>query len=118
MEFVIAKSGGFCRGVKRAVDTALSIDPENTYIFGEIIHNPDVVKQITARGLVTVETLDEVPQGAMLIIRSHGVGKAVYEECKRRNIKIVDCTCEFVKRTQKIIEEQYALRKSIVIVGE
>ena len=118
MEFVIAKSGGFCRGVKRAVDTALSIDPENTYIFGEIIHNPDVVKQITARGLVTVETLDEVPQGAMLIIRSHGVGKAVYEECKRRNIKIVDCTCEFVKRTQKIIEEQYALGKTIVIVGE
>ena len=118
MEFVIAKSGGFCRGVKRAVDTALSIDPENTYIFGEIIHNPDVVKQITARGLVTVETLDEVPQGATLIIRSHGVGKAVYEECKRRNIKIVDCTCEFVKRTQKIIEEQYALGKTIVIVGE
>lgn len=118
MEFVIAKSGGFCRGVKRAVDTALSIDPKNTYIFGEIIHNPDVVKQITARGLVTVETLDEVPQGATLIIRSHGVGKAVYEECKRRNIKIVDCTCEFVKRTQKIIEEQYALGKTIVIVGE
>ena len=118
MEFVIAKSGGFCRGVKRAVDTALSIDPENTYIFGEIIHNPDVVKQITARGLLTVETLDEVPQGATLIIRSHGVGKAVYEECKRRNIKIVDCTCEFVKRTQKIIEEQYALGKTIVIVGE
>ena len=118
MEFVIAKSGGFCRGVKRAVDTALSIDPENTYIFGEIIHNPDVVKQITARGLLTVETLEEVSQGATLIIRSHGVGKAVYEECKRRNIKIVDCTCEFVKRTQKIIEEQYALGKTIVIVGE
>ena len=43
MEFIIAKSGGFCRGVKLAVDTALSIDPQNTYIYVEIIHNPDVV---------------------------------------------------------------------------
>ena len=49
MEIIIAKSGGFCHGVKKAVDTALSIDAQNTYIYGEIIHNPDVVKQITQR---------------------------------------------------------------------
>ena len=78
--------------LQKAVDTALSVDPKNTYIFGEIIHNPDVVKQITDRGIATVETLDDVPRGATLIIRSHGVGKWVYEECKLRNIKIVDCT--------------------------
>ena len=93
MEFIIAKSGGFCRGVKLAVDTALSIEPNNTYIFGEIIHNPDVVSQITARGIKTVETLDEVPHGATLIIRSHGVGRRVYEECEARNFQVVDCTC-------------------------
>ena len=118
MEFIIAKSGGFCHGVKKAVDTALSIKTENTYIYGEIIHNPEVVQQITKRGIVMVEDLNDVPYGATLIIRSHGVGKAVYELCASRNIKIVDCTCEFVRRTQKIVKEQHALGKVIVIVGE
>ena len=70
MEIIIAKSGGFCRGVKKAVDTAMTIPTENTYIFGEIIHNRDVVKQITQRGIKTVERLDEVPNGSTLIIRS------------------------------------------------
>ena len=118
MEFIVAKSGGFCRGVKRAVDTALSVSPENTYIYGEIIHNPKVVEEITRRGIVTVNDLAAVPENATLIIRSHGVGKAVYEECKKRKITVLDCTCEFVRRTQKIIYEQYAKGKTIVIVGE
>ena len=118
MEFIIAKSGGFCQGVKKAVDTALSIDPTNTYIYGEIIHNPDVVQTITDRGIVMVERLEDVPSGATLIIRSHGVGKAVYALCEERGIKLVDCTCVFVRRTQKIVDEQYAKGKTIVIVGE
>ena len=118
MEILVAKSGGFCQGVKRAVDTAMSISPENTYIYGEIIHNPQVVKQITDRGIQTVERLEDVPNGATLIIRSHGVGKSVYEECESRKIKIVDCTCEFVRRTQRIVDEQSKLGNAIVIVGE
>ena len=118
MEIVIAKHGGFCRGVQKAVDIAMSINPHNTYIFGEIIHNPEVVKEISDRGIVMANSLADVPDGATLIIRSHGVGKSVYDECQRRNIKVVDCTCEFVLRTQRIIREQYALGKSIVIVGE
>ncbi len=118
MEIVIAKHGGFCKGVKRAVDTAMSIDVDNTYIYGEIIHNLEVVKQITDRGIIMVEELDDVPNGATLIIRSHGIGKSVYELCESRNIKIVDCTCEFVRRTQKIVDEKYKEGKGIVIVGE
>ncbi|MBQ7770327.1 MAG: bifunctional 4-hydroxy-3-methylbut-2-enyl diphosphate reductase/30S ribosomal protein S1 [Clostridia bacterium] len=118
MEFIIAKSGGFCHGVKNAVNTALSIEAENTYIFGEIIHNAMVVQEIAKRGLKTVERLEDVPPGATLIIRSHGVGKRVYEECAARNIKVVDCTCEFVRRTQKIVREEYEKGKTIVIVGE
>ena len=118
MEFVIAKSGGFCRGVKLAVDTALSISPENTYIYGEIIHNPDVVAQITARGIVMVEDLDSVPDGATLIIRSHGVGRDVYRVCEKKQLKVVDCTCEFVRRTQRIVDEKHNEGKGIIIVGE
>ena len=118
MEIIVAKSGGFCRGVQKAVDTALTIDPKNTYIFGEIIHNVDVVREITARGIIQVESLEDVPKGATLIIRSHGVGREVYETCESRGIKIVDCTCEFVRRTQRIIVEEYAKGKAIVIIGE
>ncbi len=118
MEFIVAKSGGFCRGVKLAVDTALSIDAENTYIYGEIIHNPDVVSQITDRGIIMVEDLEEVPSGATLIIRSHGVGRNIYMFCENKNIKVVDCTCEFVRRTQKIVDENHKAGKTIVIVGE
>ena len=118
MEILVAKSGGFCRGVKKAVDTATSVPPENTYIYGEIIHNPEVVSQIAARGIVTVSSLDEVPKGATLIIRSHGVGKDIYRQCEEREIRVIDCTCEFVRRTQKIVDEQYRQGKTIVIVGE
>ena len=118
MEVLVAKNGGFCHGVKKAVDTALSVSPENTYIYGEIIHNPDVVKSITERGIKTVEDLSGIPNGATLIIRSHGVGEETYRECHKRNIRIIDCTCEFVKRTQNIIREQYANGKTIIIVGE
>ena len=118
MQVVFAKYGGFCSGVKRAVDTAMRIEPENTYIYGEIIHNRDVVDEIEKRGIKTVNDLSEVPDGARLIIRSHGAGKAVFEECARRNIKAVDCTCAFVRRTQHIVKEKSAEGKTIVIVGE
>ena len=118
MEFIVAKSGGFCHGVQKAVDTALTVPTENTYIYGELIHNATVIREIEQRGLKTVNFLNEVPDGATLIIRSHGVGKKIYEQCAERNIKIIDCTCGFVKRTQRIVDEQYRGKKAIVIVGE
>ena len=117
MQVKIAKSSGFCRGVKHAVDTAMSIPAENTYILGELIHNPIVTEQVAARGIRTVETVVEVPSGATLLLRSHGVGKAIYEECGRRGIRVVDCTCAFVKRIQKIVEELSGTDREIVITG-
>ena len=81
MEILVAKSGGFCNGVRKAVDIALSVPPENVYLLSELIHNVDVIEKLNARGLKTIESLDEVPDGATLIIRSHGVPKSVYLEC-------------------------------------
>lgn len=118
MEILVAKSGGFCRGVKKAVDTALTIDPKNTYIYGEIIHNKEVVDTITKRGIITVDSLSEVPDGATLIIRSHGAAKKVFDECADRGIKVVDCTCEFVRRTQRIADEQHRAGNTVIIIGE
>ena len=62
MEVIVAKNGGFCKGVQRAVDTALSIPAQNTYVLGDIIHNPDVVERLTSRGIKTVEKLEDVPR--------------------------------------------------------
>ncbi len=118
IEVEIAKDSGFCRGVRKAVDTAMSIEPENAYILGEIIHNADVCGKIAERGLITVNSVEEVPDGASMIVRSHGVGKKIYEECERRKIRIIDCTCEFVKRTQRIVERESDAGKVIVIIGE
>ena len=117
MKVVVAKNSGFCVGVKYAVDTAMSLD-DNSYVLGEIIHNRDVVNAIAANGIKIVENLDEVPDGATVLFRSHGVPESYFSECERRNIKVLDCTCGFVRRTQKIVREQYLLGKHIVIIGE
>lgn len=117
MQVVIAKNSGFCTGVKRAVETAMSVPPENTFVYGEIIHNRDVVDKITERGLVTVDDVSKVPDGATLLIRSHGAERFVYEECEKRNIRLVDCTCAFVKKSRDLVKRASEEGKTVVITG-
>lgn len=117
MQVIVAENCGFCKGVERAVHTALTVSAENTFVLGELIHNEEVIKRISERGIVTVETLEEVPDGATLLIRSHGVGKSVYEACAQRNIRVIDCTCSFVQHTQRIVERESGAGKTIVIAG-
>ena len=118
MQVIVAQNSGFCSGVRRAVETALSLKGEGLYALGEIVHNPEVVARIAASGIRTVSSPEEVPAGATLIIRSHGVGRAVFEECARRGIRVVDCTCPFVRRTQKIIAAGSRAGKVIAIAGQ
>ncbi len=117
MKVYVAEHCGFCTGVKKAVDTALSVPAENTYVLGELIHNEDVTARIRARGLIIVEQLEEVPDGATLLIRSHGVGKAVYAACAARGIRVIDCTCSFVRHAQKLVEEASAKGCTVAIAG-
>ena len=117
MQVIVAEHCGFCSGVKNAVDTALSVPPKNTFVLGELIHNESVVRKISERGIKTVDALFDVPDGATLIIRSHGVGKEVFAECKRRNIRVIDCTCPFVRRTQEIVARESKRGKMVVIAG-
>ncbi|MDE5721227.1 MAG: bifunctional 4-hydroxy-3-methylbut-2-enyl diphosphate reductase/30S ribosomal protein S1 [Clostridia bacterium] len=118
MIVTVAKNSGFCKGVEFAVNTALEIEVKNAFVLGEIIHNADVVKALSSKGLKIVENLDDVPDGGTVVFRSHGVPKEYYNICAKRNIKVVDCTCGFVKRTQTIVEEQSSQGKFIVIIGE
>lgn len=90
MTVIVAENDGFCVGVKKAVDTAFTVSAENTYVLGDLIHNEDVVKRISKRGIKKADALSEVPDGARLLIRSHGVGKEVYDHCTRHQIDVVD----------------------------
>lgn len=95
MEIILGKTAGFCGGVSNSVSKAIKCveDNKNVYCLGELVHNQDVVDSLKSRGLVFVESLEEVPNNSMVIIRAHGVSKDVYEEAENRGIKLYDLTC-------------------------
>lgn len=117
MEIILAKSAGFCFGVKRAVDYAYSkADQQDIYTYGPIIHNKEVTNDLDKKGVRVTENLDAVKKGE-IIIRSHGVPPSVYEDIEKRNLKYTDCTCPFVKKIHNIVRDNYNKGKSIIIVG-
>jgi len=106
MEVIVAKKCGFCHGVENAIKMAEKklTEKGNIYSLGAIIHNKDVVEQLAAKGLKTVESVDEVKSGTVLI-RSHGAAPEQIEKLKAKGINIVDATCVLVKRVQRIASE-------------
>ncbi|MDE6606035.1 MAG: 4-hydroxy-3-methylbut-2-enyl diphosphate reductase [Clostridia bacterium] len=115
MSVTVAKNSGFCQGVKKAVDVAMNIDTP-AYVYGELIHNEVVLDKLRARGVVTVDNLNDFKSNK-IIIRSHGVGKDVYDFLQSNNIEYVDCTCVFVKKIHEIVRENYLKGKQIIIIG-
>lgn len=117
MKVHIAEACGFCYGVRRAVEMASQAEA-GTYTLGPIIHNPQVVERLSRQGVAPVQSLDEVSDGAKILIRSHGVGPAIYEEAVRKGLEVTDATCPHVKKAQqdagKIVKEG----KKLVIIGE
>lgn len=118
MEIIVGKYSGFCMGVRRAVDTAFAHAAEQPYLLGDIIHNRRVMDQIRAAGIRVVENLEEVPDGATLIIRSHGEPKSVYDRATEKGLKVVDATCAFVRKVQQTARKYHELGYTVVIVGE
>ena len=123
MKVIKAKTAGFCFGVKRAVDTVYEqvekCGGKNIYTYGPIIHNEEVVKDMGQKGVTVLrseEELDALEEG-IVIIRSHGVEKRIYDKLNARGIGIVDATCPFVKKIHNIVSEQSAQGKYIVIIG-
>jgi 4-hydroxy-3-methylbut-2-enyl diphosphate reductase len=122
MEVKVAKSAGFCFGVQRAVDSVyheLEINSGKIYTFGPIIHNEQVVGDLQSKGVDVIETeeaLEQISEGTV-IIRSHGVSRAVYEKIKKRGVKIVDATCPFVKKIHKIVDEESGNGSVVIIIG-
>lgn len=121
MEVTVAKSAGFCFGVKRAMDMvyAEAENREKVYTLGPIIHNEMVVKDLEERGVYAIDSPADLPEGdeATVIIRSHGITKEVFEELEKKNVRVVDATCPFVKKIHNIVQEKKKEGYEIVVVG-
>ena len=122
MEVTVAKTAGFCFGVKRAVDKVyeqIGKTEKPIYTYGPIIHNEQVVGDLQEKGVEVIDTLEELKtiRDAVVVIRSHGVGKDVYDILKENGVEIVDATCPYVKKIHRIVEKQTAEGRRVLIVG-
>jgi (E)-4-hydroxy-3-methyl-but-2-enyl pyrophosphate reductase len=115
----IAKRTGFCYGVREAIDMAkeASAAGKTTHTLGQVVHNEGVVRDLQALGIQTVETLDDVDQGAAVVIRAHGVKPEVMARAQARGLEVIDGTCTWViqeqKELRKLVQEGY----TIVLLG-
>ena len=119
MEILLAKSAGFCFGVKRATQMAFEASAEHEHIcsLGPIIHSPQVVQKLAEKGVAVVGQVGEIPAGAV-IIRSHGVTADEMRAISKRDLTVVDATCPFVKKAQEYATRLAAEGYTVVIVGE
>ncbi len=122
MEVIVAKTAGFCFGVKRAVEQVyeqIEKAERPVYTFGPIIHNEQVVEDLAQKGVRVIDTEEELEtvRDAIVIIRSHGVGKHIYDLLERNGVTVVDATCPFVKKIHRIVQEQQAAGRRVIIVG-
>ena len=115
----LAKSAGFCFGVSRAVDrvNALLDAGRRVCTLGPIIHNPQVVEKLAARGVTIVDEPEQTPPGAVLVIRSHGVPQEIMDRAQACGVEICDATCPFVGKIHRIVREQSAAGAAVIIIG-
>ena len=119
MRITLAKSAGFCYGVRRAVELAEEKAAQGVpcVMLGSLIHNKDVTSRLAARGLRTVDRPEDVPDGCAVIIRSHGESRAVHKAFARRGVEVFDATCPNVTRIHEIVAEAEKRGRQPVIVG-
>ncbi len=120
LKIKVARQVGYCYGVKRALDMAGSAAESGRkpiYTLGPLIHNPQVVESLRAKGIDTTDSLDSIG-GGTVIIRSHGVAPSVILDAQDRDITVMDATCPFVKKAQKRAAEMTAQGYFVVILGE
>ena len=121
MNVKVAETAGFCFGVQRAVDRVYDLigsDAAPIYTLGPIIHNEEVVSDLEKRGVAVIGEEDLATlKGGTVVIRSHGVGREIYELLERQGLELVDATCPFVKKIHKIVREQCEAGRRVIIVG-
>ncbi len=109
MKLLVAKSAGFCFGVKRAMDMALEAAkkyPKDLYTLGPLIHNPQAVKFLEGLGVKVKSRLENIPRGTV-IFRSHGVSLRDLKKAREKKLHIIDATCPIVKKAQYFAKERF-----------
>ncbi len=126
MEVILAQNSGFCFGVKRAIEIALSEadkhknSTKKIFTYGPIIHNDIVISELKSKGIEDYNSINSCPNNSetIVIIRSHGVGPLVYDELKNKNIEVVDATCPFVTKIHELAYEYSKTECTIIIFGD
>ncbi len=121
MEVILAKSSGFCFGVKRAVDKVYEQTDKGKkiYTYGPIIHNEEVVKDLEKKGVQVLESKEELEaltEGSV-VIRSHGVSEEICKLVEEKGLECIDATCPFVKRIHNIVRKESEEGRKIIIIG-
>jgi len=119
VSYILAKSAGFCFGVKRAVSLAeeAAKTETNCVMLGPVIHNDFVIERLKEQGVNCVYDLDEIPDGAKVIIRSHGEGRAVHEALQKKGCTVIDATCPKVQKIHHIVDEAKEAGRKVLIIG-
>ena len=120
MQIILAKTAGFCFGVNRAVKLTYELLEQGRPVatLGPLIHNPQVVEDLESKGAITCDSVDDVPEGCEVVIRSHGVGQSVYDKILTRRLAYHDATCPFVTKIHKIAARAGAEGAMLLVAGD
>ena len=120
MEIKVAKTAGFCFGVNRAVELTYGLLAEGRRVatLGPLIHNPQAVADMQAKGAFVADSVPQVPEGYEVVIRSHGVPRSVYDELEARGIAYHDATCPFVQKIQRIAAQAEKEGAVLLVAGD
>ena len=120
MQIILAKTAGFCFGVNRAVKLTYELLEQGRPVatLGPLIHNPQVVEDLESKGAITCDSVDDVPDGCEVVIRSHGVGQSVYDKISTRRLAYHDATRPFVTKIHKIAARAGAEGAMLLVAGD
>ena len=120
MEIRLAKTAGFCFGVNRAVELTYGLlkDGHKVATLGPLIHNPQAVEDMKRKGALVADTVEDIPDGYEVIIRSHGVPRSIYDTLEERKVVYHDATCPFVKKIQNIAAKAEAEGAVLLVAGD
>ena len=120
LKIVLAEPRGFCAGVDRAieiVERALNLYGAPVYVRHEIVHNRWVVEDLRAKGVIFVQEIDEIPDGAITVFSAHGISEKVENSAKLRDLPIIDATCPLVTKVHKEAQRYEGDDKQIILIG-
>ena len=119
-EILLTEPRGFCAGVERAigiVNRAIEMFDEEIYVKHEVVHNKNVIEELTKKGVVFIESLTEVPDKSILIYSAHGVSKEVTDIAQKKNLTIFDATCPLVTKVHFEIHKYARENIDVILIG-